>query len=122
MNEARAPYVQEDPLTGLVQKYADTAVPAGWDDMTLDERLEWRVNAATNFAPAGTETINSLCALQVWCEVLNRRIGDHTSRDIAEIQRVLRTLPGWILNPSPRKSAAYGTQQVFVRVVESDLI
>lgn len=122
LNEARAPYVQEDPLTGLVQKYADTPVPAGWDDMTLDERLEWRVNAATNFAPAGTETINSLCALQVWCEVMGRRIGDHSVRDMADIQRVLRTLPGWVMHPVPRETAAYGRQQVFVRVVESDLI
>lgn len=122
LNEARAPYVQEDPLTGLVQKYADTPVPAGWDDMTLDERLEWRVNAATDFAPAGTETINSLCALQVWCEVMGRRIGDHSVRDMADIQRVLRTLPGWVMHPVPRETAAYGRQQVFVRVVESDLI
>lgn len=122
LNEARAPYVQEDPLTGLVQKYADTTVPAGWDDMTLDERLEWRVNAATNFAPSGTETINSICALQVWCEVMGRRIGDHSVRDMADIQRVLRTLPGWVMHPVPRETAAYGRQQVFVRVVESDLI
>ena len=122
LNEARAPYVQEDPLTGLVQKYADTAVPAGWDDMTLGERLEWRVNATANFAPAGTETINSLCALQVWCEVMGRRIGDHSVRDMADIQRVLRTLPGWVMHPVPRETAAYGRQQVFVRAVESDLI
>lgn len=122
LNEARAPYVQEDPLTGLVQKYADTSVPAGWDDMTLDERLEWRANASTGFAPAGTETITSLSALQVWCEVMGRRIGEHSVRDMADIQRVLRTLPGWVMHPVPRETAAYGRQQVFVRLVESDLI
>nr|DAY05056.1 MAG TPA: virulence associated protein E [Caudoviricetes sp.] len=122
LNRARTPYIQEEPLTGLILQYVDSLVPAGWENMSLDERLEWRANAPGGFAVEGTEPINSISALQVWCEVLNRRIGDHTSRDIAEIQRVLRTLPGWILNPSPRKSAAYGTQQVFVRVVESDLI
>ena len=122
LNEARAPYVQEDPLTGLVQKYADTAVPAGWEDMTLDERLEWRANVSTGFAPAGTETITSLSALQVWCEVMGRRIGEHSVRDMADIQRVLRTLPGWVMHPVPRETAAYGRQQVFVRIVESDLI
>lgn len=122
LNTARAPYVQEDPLTGLIERYADTLVPAGWDSLTLEERLEWRANSAGGFAPAGTETVNSLSALQVWCEVMGRRIGDHSARDMADIQRVLRTLPGWVMHPVPRETAAYGRQQVFIRVVESDLI
>lgn len=122
LNREREPYIQEDPLVGLIRSYMSLAVPENWNQMSMGERMEWRMNVELNFTPAGSEPINEICALQVWCEVLGRRIGDHTPRDIANIHRVLRQIDGWTLSPQPMSSAAYGSQATFIRVEEPELI
>ena len=122
LNQAREPYIQEDPIVGLIRGYMELQVPESWSSMSLNERMEWHMNVELGFTPAGGARLDTICALQVWCEVLGRRIGDHTSRDIANIHRVLRQIPGWVLSPLPGVSAAYGEQATFVRTDESELI
>lgn len=114
---AREEFTQEDAITGLIQNYLDTPVPTAWDSMSLDQRAEWRMDRASGFNTDHVEgRIDRVCSLQVWVEVLEKRIGDHRRIDLLEISNALRDLPGWVQLPGREYLPGYGKQVVFQRV------
>ena len=111
----REEFTEEEPLSGMIQEWVNTPVPEGWDEMSPDSRVRWYADAADDFVPAGTERIDQICSMQVWVECLGRRRGDHDRRDITEITRTLRNLPGWSAKPGRHRVPHYGPQLVFER-------
>lgn len=111
----REEFTEEEPLSGLVQEWVNTPVPEGWDEMSPESRVRWYSDLSDGFTSAGTERIDKICSMQVWVECLGRRRGDHDRRDITEITRTLRNLPGWRALPSRHRVPHYGPQLVFER-------
>lgn len=116
----RERYVEEDALGGLILAYLDTPVPAEWDRMSPDARIQWRQAYTDGMAEAGPGRIGRVCSAQIWVEALGRRIGDHRRADLLEITTALRRLPGWRALDGRVRLPGYGPQLTFERVREDE--
>lgn len=114
-DEVRAASTEEDSLLGLIRAYLEMTVPDNWDDLSTEERQIWVSDYNTGNAN-GTNTIDSVCSLEVWELVLGNRRGDHNRSDILKITSALKRIPGW-QGPTalPVRTRLYGPQRVFYR-------
>ena len=114
-DEVRAASTEEDSLLGLIRAYLDMPVPNNWDDLSTEERQIWVSDYNTGNAN-GTNTIDSVCSLEIWELVLGNRRGDHNRSDILKITSALKRIPGW-QGPTalPVRTRLYGPQRVFYR-------
>ena len=112
--DEREQYTEEDALAGLIHEWLETPVPANYESMSLEERQLWRLNASEGFEHDGTVDIDQVCTMQVWVEVLGRRIGEHKRIDLLEIAEALKSL-GWVAQPGRIRVPGYGPQTVFQR-------
>lgn len=118
--EALAKTAQEEHMEttgkeGLVQKFLDKSVPAGWEQMDLAARRMY-LNGTMSL-PEGAVTIkrSRTCAVEVWTECFGgdpRYMGRRESR---EINNILLGLPGWKRTQTPRHYRIYGSQRGFER-------
>lgn len=65
LRQAREPYIQEDPIVGLIRGYMELQVPENWSSMSLNERMEWRMNVELGFTPAGGVRLDTICTAGV---------------------------------------------------------
>lgn len=114
----REKHIEESALDGLIREYLDTPVPAGWWDMHLDERLQWRQDRGQGFVPEGTERLDAVCSLQIWVEAMGRRMGDHTRNDLLLITQALAKLTGWDRGKKLSRLPGYGPQRVVRRAID----
>lgn len=110
-------YTQEDSLTGMIEEYVDTEVPDNWDQMNPLDRMDF-LNGGGVMADFGDspDLVQHICAIQVWCEVLERRRGDSKPADISRISETLRNMSGWRQAATRLPIRGYGRQVVFERV------
>lgn len=113
---AREVYTEEDSLVGLISEYLDTPVPPEWTAWSPEQRLRWRRDRADGFGEEGTEFIDRVCTVQLWVEVLDKRLGDHRRTDLLELGAAMKQVPGWVKLPSQHRLPHYGPQTVFERV------
>jgi len=116
---SREHFTEEDALTGVVQQYLDTLVPADWDELSPESRQVWLLNAGDGFSK-GVNPITQVCSMQIWMEALGRRRGDHRRVDLLEITNVLKGLEGWRQVPGNTRLPGYGPQKVFERVPDNE--
>lgn len=119
-SKARESFTEEDALSGIIDAYLETLVPADWDELSPEARQLWLMNQADGFSGVGTQPINQVCSLQIWIEAMGRRRGDHRRIDLLEITNALKALPGWRAVPGTHRVAGYGPQKMFERVVPGD--
>ena len=121
--EAAAEFVrsmatEEDSMTGLIQAYLDTLVPANWVEMSPEERISWLRDEEQGIV-RGTHPIDVVCSLEIWEIALGRERGKHSRVDILQITNALKQLPGWFgPMPKPTRLPFYGPQRVFARMDE----
>lgn len=114
----RSMATEEDSMTGLIQAYLDTLVPANWADMSPDERIGWLRDEEQGIV-SGTHPIDVVCSLEIWEIALQRERGKHSRVDILQITNALKQLPGWFgPMPKPTRLPFYGPQRVFARLDE----
>lgn len=114
----RSMATEEDSMTGLIQAYLDTLVPANWADMSPEERISWLRDEEQGIV-SGTHPIDVVCSLEIWEIALQRERGKHSRVDILQITNALKQLPGWF-GPMPKTTRLpfYGPQRVFARLDE----
>lgn len=114
----RSMATEEDSMTGLIQAYLDTLVPANWVEMSPEERISWLRDEEQGIV-SGTHPIETVCSLEIWEIALGRERGKHSRVDILQITNKLKQLPGWF-GPSPKalRLPFYGPQRLFTRLVE----
>ena len=114
----RSMATEEDSMTGLIQAYLDTLVPANWVEMSPEERISWLRDEEQGIV-RGTHPIETVCSLEIWEIALGRERGKHSRVDILQITNKLKQLPGWF-GPSPKalRLPFYGPQRLFTRLVE----
>lgn len=114
----RSMATEEDSMTGLIQAYLDTLVPANWADMSPDERISWLRDEEQGIV-SGTHQIDVVCSLEIWEIALGHERGKHSRVDILQITNALKQLPGWFgPMPKPTRLPFYGPQRVFARLDE----
>jgi len=114
----RSMATEEDSMTGLIQAYLDTLVPANWVEMSPDERISWLRDEEQGIV-SGTHPIDVVCSLEIWEIALGRERGKHSRVDILQITNALKQLPGWFgPMPKPTRLPFYGPQRVFARMDE----
>lgn len=112
----RSMATEEDSMTGLIQAYLDTLVPANWAEMSPEERISWLRDEEQGIV-SGTHPIDVVCSLEIWEIVLQRERGKHSRVDILQITNALKQLPGWFgPMPKPIRLPFYGPQRVFARL------
>ena len=114
----RSMATEEDSMTGLIQAYLDTLVPANWVEMPPEERISWLRDEEQGIV-SGTHPIDVVCSLEIWEIALGRERGKHSRVDLLQITNALKQLPGWFgPMPKPTRLPFYGPQRVFARMDE----
>ena len=102
---------------GLILEFLDKEVPIDWNSWPLDRRrMFWSGNAVGDLrlVPRGR-----VCALEVWCELLNGQQKDVRYGDTQEINSIIAAAPGWEKTKNGVRFGYCGFQRGFVRVIHS---
>lgn len=102
---------------GLILEFLDKEVPIDWSSWPLDRRrMFWSGNAVGDLrlVPRGR-----VCALEVWCELLNGQQKDVRYGDTQEINSIIAAAPGWEKTKNGVRFGYCGFQRGFVRVIHS---
>lgn len=109
-------HLEESPLGGMIEEYLQRKLPADWYARSLPARrafLHDHTGAAA--LPGDALTRSRVCAMEIWCELLEgepKHLQMTTSRNIAEI---LRKIPGWTAVGHKYFSEPYGRQRAYER-------
>lgn len=96
---------------GMIRAFLEMPVPVDYDQMDLDARRVYWANKLTG--DVKTEPRKKVCALEIWCEVLNSPVQLMKRIDAQEINLILESTKGWKRNKSPKRYGCYGTQRGF---------
>ena len=98
---------------GIIIDFVDKPVPEDWQKWTLDKRrmfLNGTVEGNVTLVPR-----DRICALEIWCEAFGGSPKDFRYSESAEINDILRSLPGWEKTPNGLRFGYCGYQRGFVR-------
>lgn len=123
--EAKAQEIQEghrqrNPWEGMIAEFLEETVPTDWQDWKLRERQAWRDGSYV--MPDGeelpTEKRRTVCAMEIWVELLGEQRGRLSKTISREINGILERQPGW--QPAGVRLAGqpYGKQRMFRREEE----
>ena len=111
--------VQEDhrarhPWEGMIADFLAEEIPAEWPKWDLRQRQTWREGGLKY---DGAKVPRSrVCAVEIWCEVLNKPRGDMKKSISREINGILERVPGWEYRGLLKAGKPYGPQRCFERV------
>lgn len=98
---------------GVILDFLDKPVPEDWQKWTLDNRrmfLNGAVKSETNLVLR-----DRICALEIWCEAFAGNMKDFRYSEAAEINDILRALPGWEKTSNGLRYGYCGYQRGFQR-------
>lgn len=116
-------HFEQSPLTGEVEKFLETPVPENWAELDLTARRAF-YHSEDDFgdlfddAPENRRVERQkVCALEIWCEMLNGEKKDFTILRAKEIQDIIVKTGKWQRSKGAlRFGALYGIQRGFTRV------
>ena len=98
---------------GLIMEFLERPVPKDWSSWSLDRRrMFWGGNVQGDLELVPRQRV---CALEIWCELLDGQKKDLKNSDTAEINGILESLEGWKRTATPRKFGYCGSQRGFER-------
>ena len=98
---------------GIIIDFVAKPVPEDWQKWALDKRrmfLNGTVEGNVTLVPR-----DRICALEIWCEAFGGSPKDFRYSESAEINDILRSLPGWEKTPNGLRFGYCGYQRGFVR-------
>lgn len=100
---------------GLILEFLDKEVPSDWNSWPLDRRrMFWSGNAVGDMQLVPRERV---CALEVWCELLNGQQKDMRYGDTQEINSIIAAAPGWEKTKNGVRFGYCGFQRGFMRAI-----
>lgn len=111
-------HFEQSPLTGDVERYLETPLPENWAELDLTDRRAF-FHGSEDFGtePQGKVRREKVCALEIWCEMLNGEKKDFTITRAKEIQDIIRKTGRWEKAKSCLKfGKLYGQQRGFTRL------
>lgn len=114
--EAQDRHLEESPLAGAVKGYLDRLLPEDWETMDLSARRMFMQNDGFEMDIHAEKQREKVCALEVWCELLNGEKKDLTRQKSREINDVIEKTGEWErAKTNQRFGDLYGTQKGFYR-------
>lgn len=109
-------------LVGLIEEYLEMLLPEDWETMDICDRREYIRNYGDDDY-CGSVQRERVCALEIWCEVMEGDRKNLQNAKAREIIDILQSIKGW----SPysksvgkmRFGKMYGVQRAFVRDTSS---
>jgi len=98
---------------GIIIDFVETMVPLDWSKWSLDKRRMFLNGTVENAGELVKR--DRVCALEIWCEAFGGQMKDFRYADAAEINDILRSLPGWTRNPKGLRFGYCGYQRGFQR-------
>lgn len=98
---------------GIILDFVEALVPPDWSKWSLDKRRMFLNGNVEN--ASGLVKRDRICALEIWCEAFGGQMKDFRYSDAAEINDILRSLPGWERNPKGLRFGYCGYQRGFQR-------
>lgn len=98
---------------GLILDFLERPVPRDWSSWDLNRRrVYWAggVSGEIELIPR-----DRVCALEVWCELLDGQKRDMRYSDTQEINSIIAAAPGWKRKKTALKFGYCGAQKGFVR-------
>lgn len=109
----RGPHKEEDPLSGQIEEFLNTPLPAGWDSWDINKRLSFWSGFAEGIDKY--EPREKVCAAEIWREMLNDR-RPLPKVEAIRINRCLENIEGWErISNMARFGRIYGKQRGFQR-------
>lgn len=109
---------EADVNEGLVQDFVAQKIPVDWDDWSIDRRRDyWAAISRGDTSMTSQYELkerDSVCALEVWCELYGERTSDIKQSDSRSINAILDRTPGW-KRDGARRHGAYKVQRGFIR-------
>lgn len=108
-------HTEGSELTGLIEEYLSVLLPPNWDSRDLYDR---RAYLESYDEEKGGKPREKVCALEIWCEVLNGDRKTLSNAKARELIDILQSLQGW--EPYNKGSGKlrfgklYGVQKAFV--------
>lgn len=103
---------KESPWESLVLEFLERPVPQDWSVWPLERRRRFWSGEEV---PRELVPRQRVCALEIWCELLEGEKKDLRYRDSQEINGILAAAPGWRRRPQPLKFGYCGAQRGYVR-------
>ena len=88
-------HLEESPLTGDILEFLDKKLPDNWDTMDLSARRMYIQGTGFGLDVKGEKERDKVCALEVWCELLNGDKKDLTRQKSREINDVIEKTGKW---------------------------
>lgn len=108
---------EQSPLEGLIQEYLERPVPEYWQHWDLQKR---RMYWSGNPGEGGTVPRDRICAMEIWCEVMNREPDAMRNADAREINAIIERQPGWTRYGKAMKFGYCKVQRGFVRRITNE--
>lgn len=112
--EAQSEHLESDPREGVILNFLDNLVPADWNRRDEESRRNFYMNAYSNKELCKVKR-DRICAVELWVECFRQDKGRMKNSDSRDLNNVLRHLPEWEEVKTPRRTAAYGKQRIFIR-------
>lgn len=121
--EAQAKVIQEDhrqrhPWEGLIADFLAQKIPREWPKWDVGQRMMFRNGGA--HGEYDLVLRSRVCAVEIWCEALNKPKGDMQQRNAREINGLLEAMPGWAGVGVRDAGLPYGKQRCFDRITATD--
>jgi predicted P-loop ATPase len=98
---------------GIILDFIERKVPEDWQKWTLDKRRTFYSDAVQG--ELNLVERDRVCAMEVWCEALNGQPKDLRYAEAAEMNDILRGIPGWERTPGGLRFGYCGYQRGFQR-------
>jgi predicted P-loop ATPase len=111
-------HFEQSPLTGDVERYLETPLPENWAELDLSDRRAY-LHSGEDFGVSAVGKVRreKVCALEIWCEMLNGEKKDFTISRSKEIQDIIMKTGKWEKAKSCLKfGKLYGQQRGFTRM------
>ena len=105
-------------LVGLIEEYLDMLLPENWESLDIFDRRDYIRNYGDD-DHCGSVQRERVCALEIWCEVMEGDRKNLQNAKAREIIDILQSIKGW--NPysksvgKMRFGKLYGVQRAFIR-------
>ena len=110
---------EDDPWAGAIAEFAERKVPPDWGVRSPRDRLTWWADEFGQRTAGELTERRTICAVEVWCELLGGQAKALDRRTAQRINDVLRALEGW--RPGGVQRTPYGGQRCFVKDVLSPI-
>lgn len=101
---------------GIIEEFVARQVPSDWAKWPADRRRDfWSGGIKADEASIKLIDRQSICAMEIWCELYGKSFADGEKPKSRDINAVLSNLKGWKRSPYPMKCGPYGNQRCFIR-------